>query len=161
MTEQSSGQPNTSETSPVLKMYMDSIELWKKNYENFTKSAKEMQSAFGANGSGASLTGQAGQATESAASAADAVLLNWQKSAEELFKRFVQNQIEICRFFGTRWEQYLKLPDQVSHCRSITELGNIQAAFMSQFATDYMHETEKLAKPVSEFMAGLGSEKDA
>ena len=25
--------------SPMLKMYMESIELWKKNYENFLKSA--------------------------------------------------------------------------------------------------------------------------
>jgi len=62
----------------------------------------------------------------------------------------VQNQIELCDFFGRRWEQYLKLPGQLSQCRSLTELGELQSAFLAQFANDYMQETEKLAKPVAD-----------
>ncbi len=139
-------QPSSPfDISPMLKMYMESIELWKRNYENFLKSAP-----LGAD----ERTG-----AESAASTYDAALLNWQKSGEELFKRFVQNQIELCHFFGSRWEQYLKLPDQVSHCRSLTELGNVQSAFLSQFANDYMQETEKLARPVSEMMTNWAGAK--
>ncbi len=85
--------------------------------------------------------------------------MNWQKSGEELFRRFIQNQIELCHFFGNRWEQYLRLPDQLSQCRSLTELGNLQTSFLNQFANDYMHETEKLAQPVAEVMTSLAGAK--
>src|SRR5664279_271823 len=34
----------------------------------------------------------------------DAALSNWLKSSEHLFKRLVQSQIELCHFFGSRWE---------------------------------------------------------
>jgi hypothetical protein len=141
--------------SPMLKTYMESVELWKKNYENMMKSAKDMQGALGAN--------EAAQAKPSSAgaSASDAAVLNWRKSGEEVFKRFVENQIELCHFFGSRWEQYLKLPEQISQCRSLTELGNLQSSFLSQFANDYMHETEKLAHPVAELMTNLSNSKKA
>ena len=153
MTAQSS---SPFDTSPMLKMYMESIELWKKNYENMMKNAKGMQGTFGANGAG-----QVAHSPAGSASTYDAALLNWHKSGEELFKRFVQNQIELCHFFGSRWEQYLKLPDQLSQCRSLTELGTLQSSFLSQFANDYMHETEKLAHPVAELMANWGGTKNA
>jgi hypothetical protein len=146
-------QPSSPfDISPMLKMYMESIELWKKNYENMMKSAKDMQGASGAN-----------EVTHSPAgsSAYDAALLNWQKSGEELFKRFVQNQIELCHFFSSRWEQYLKLPEQLSQCRSLTELGNLQSSFLNQFANDYRHETEKLAHPVAELMTNWSNPKNA
>jgi len=150
-------QPSSPfDISPMLKMYTESIELWKKNYENMMKNAKDTQGAFEAN--------RAAQITHSPAgstSAHDAALLNWEKSGEELFKRFVQNQMELCHFFGSRWEQYLKLPEQLSQCRSLTELGNLQSSFLSQFAKDYMHETEKLAKPVAELMASGAGAKNA
>lgn len=147
MTAQPSAQ---FDISPVLKMYMESIDLWKRNYEAFMHNAKDMQAA------------SAGRASaESIASARDSALLNWQKSSEDLFKRFVQSQIEICHFFSHRWEQYLKLPEQFSQCRSVTELGNLQAAFLSRFANDYMQETEKLAQPVAEAMTNWAGPKHA
>ena len=145
--------------SPALKMYMDSIEFWKKNYENILQNAKDIQGGSGAGGP----AGEAGQNTgpaDSAASTYDAALLNWQKSGEELFKRFVQNQIELCHFFGSRWEEYLKLPSQLSQCRSLSELGNLQASFLSQFASDYMQESQKLAQPVAELMTSWTGEKN-
>jgi len=86
-------------------------------------------------------------ATESITSPNDA-LLNWRKSGEEIFKRFVQNQMELCHFFGHRCEQYLKLPEQLSQCRSLTELEELQSAFLSKFANDYLLEAGKLARPV-------------
>ncbi len=144
--------------SPMLKMYMEPIEVWKKNYENFVKNAKDMQGALGSNGQAA---GQVTHAPDGAASASDAALLNWQKSGKDLFRRFVQNQIELCQFFGNRWAQYLTLPDQLSQCRSMTELGNLQSSFLNQFASDYMHETEKLAQPVAELMTSWAGTKNA
>ena len=148
-------QPSSPfDISPMLKMYMESIELWKKNYDNMMKNAKDTQGAPEANGAAQVTHSPAGSA-----SAHDAAVLNWRKSGEDLFKRFVQSQIELCHFFGSRWEHYLKLPDQLSQCRSLTELGNLQSSFLSQFANDYMHETEKLAHPVAELMANWGGDK--
>ena len=130
---------STFDIAPMWKMYMESAEVWKKNYGSLLNGTP-----FTANGidenSGADLT----------TSLYDGALLQWQKSGEELFKRFVQNQIELCHFFGMRWEQYLKLPEQLSQCRSLTELGELQSAFLTRFASDYMQETEKLAKPVAD-----------
>jgi hypothetical protein len=126
--------------APMWKMYMEPFELWKKNYENILKSAP-----LGAEG----IEGKKVE-VESITSANDAAMLHWQKSGEEIFNRFVQNQMELCHFFGHRWEQYLKLPEQLSQCHSLTELENLQSSFLSQFANDYMQETEKLAKPVAD-----------
>ena len=43
-------QPSSPfDISPMLKTYMESVELWKKNYENMMKSAKDMQGALAAN----------------------------------------------------------------------------------------------------------------
>ena len=128
--------------APMWTMYMEPIELWKKNYETFLKSTP-----FRADG----MDGKKAE-VESITSVNDAALLNWQKSGEEVFKRFVQNQMELCHFFGHRCEQYLKLPEELSQCRSLTELKNLQSSFLSQFASDYMQETEKLAKPVADLV---------
>ena len=126
--------------SPTLKMYLEFIELWKRNYENFLKSAP-----LGADG----MDGNKAE-VESITSPNNAAPLNWQESGEEIFKRFVQNQMELCHLFGHRWEQYLKLPEQLSQCRSVTKLGKQQSAFLSKFASDYMQEAGKLAGSVAE-----------
>ena len=138
---------STFDIAPMWKMYMEPIELWKKNYETFLKSTP-----FRADG----LDGKEAE-VESITSSNDAALLNWQKSGEEIFKRFVQNQMELCQFFGHRWEQYLKLPEQLTQCRSLTELGSLQSSFLSQFANDYMQETEELAKPVADVARQVAS----
>ena len=126
--------------SPTLKMYMEFIEFSKRNYENFLKSAP-----LRANG----MDGKKAE-VESITSPNDAAMLNWQKSGEEIFKRFVQNQMELWQFLGGRWEQYLNLPEQISQCRSLTELGELQSAFLSKFASDYLLEAGKLAGSVGE-----------
>ena len=87
--------------------------------------------------------------TESITSSNDAALLNWQKSGEEIFEHFVQNQMELCHFFSHRCEQYLKLPERLSQCRSLTELGNLQSSFLSEFANDYLLEAGKLVGSVA------------
>jgi hypothetical protein len=158
MTTERQAQANPFDMSPVLRMYMESIEAWSKNYETFVKNA---QSAYPGEDVSGKAAAEATHAAESAAPPMEAAAIHWQKSSEELFKRFVENQVEICRFFGVRWEQYLKLPEQLSHVHSLTELGAIQSQFMSQFANDYMHETETLAKPVAEAMTNMAGSKAA
>jgi hypothetical protein len=130
---------STFDIAPMWKMYMEPIEVWRKNYASFLNGTPFRANGIGEN-SGAGL----------ATSFYDGALLQWQKSGEELFKRFVQYQIELCHFFGGRWEQYLKLTEQLSQCRSLTELGELQSAFLSKFASDYTQEAGKLARPVAE-----------
>ena len=130
---------STFDIAPMWKMYMESAEVWRKNYASFLDGTP-----FRANGIGE--PSEAGLAT----SLYDGALLQWQKSGEELFKKFVQYQIEVCHFFGGRWEQYLKLPEQLSQCRSLTELGDLQSAFLSKFASDYLQEAGKLDGSVAE-----------
>ena len=127
---------STFDIAPMWKMYMEPIELWRKNYESLLKSTP-----FGTRGLGES---------GSAASFYDGALLQWQKTGEELFKRFVQNQMELCEFFRDRWAQYLQLPEQLSQCRSVTKLGELQSAFLSKFASDYTQEAGKLAGSAAE-----------
>jgi hypothetical protein len=62
---------STFDIAPMWKMYMEPIELWKKNYETFLKSTP-----------GTCGLGGAGSAT----SFYDGALLQWQKTGEELFQ---------------------------------------------------------------------------
>jgi hypothetical protein len=133
-----STQPFEFNIAPLMKMYTDSIEAWKKNYESLAMNAKAAQSPY--------------TATE-AQSPYDAAIATWQKSGEELFKRFSEQQIEMYRFFVAQWEQFLKLPAQLAQCRTPAEAGQVQAAFLSQFATDYVQETQKLSQPIGELMS--------
>jgi hypothetical protein len=126
---------STFDIAPMWKMYMEPIEVWRKNYASFLNGVPFRANGIGEN-SGAGL----------ATSFYDGALLQWQKSGEELFKRFVQYQIELWHFLGGRWEQYLTLPEQISQCRSFTELGELQSAFLSKFASDYLQEAGKLAR---------------
>jgi hypothetical protein len=125
--------------APIMKMYMDSLETWKHNYDALTGGMNQGQQT--------THTGNPGR------SAYDAAVASWQKSGEEVFKRFVEQQIELCRFFASRWETYLKLPDKLAHCQSPAEMGQVQAAFLNQFASDYMQEANKLSQPVGELMS--------
>jgi hypothetical protein len=43
--------------------------------------------------------------------------------------------MELSQFLCERWQQYLKLPEQISQCRSLTELGELQSAFLSKLET--------------------------
>ncbi|MGO9472204.1 MAG: hypothetical protein ACLPWS_02075 [Rhodomicrobium sp.] len=124
--------------APIMKMYVDSMEAWKKNYETLAGNGTHSAPSY---------------STDVTKTAYDSALTNWQKSGEEVFKRFVEQQIDICRFFAGRWEQYLKLPDQLAHCHTPAEIGQVQAAFLSQFASEYMHESSKLAQPMGQLMS--------
>ena len=124
--------------APIMKMYMDSLETWKHNYDALTGGMNQGQQT--------THTGNPGR------SAYDAAVASWQKSGEEVFKHFVEQQIELCRFLAGRWENYLKLPDKFAHCQTPAEMGQVQAAFLNQFATDYMREAGKLSQPIGELM---------
>lgn len=124
--------------TPALKMYLDSVESWKQNYEKLVQSSNVAAHAHDP-GSAASIYGRDSD--------------RWQKAGEEIFKNFVEEQIEICRFFGKRWERYLDLPEQITHCKTPAEIGQLQLAFLTRMAAEYAQESAKLMQPMNEFIA--------
>ena len=146
MTAQASVRTNTYSSFPLVNLYAETAGFWKKNYESFIENAKDLQHTYGANGFGEGKE-QTAYPSRSAVSAYEATLSAWQKSIQELFGHFYKGQIEAYRFLSDGWERYLKLHDQLSHSRTISELGSVQAAFFRQLADDFIKETEKLTHP--------------
>lgn len=126
---------SNKDLAPALKMYLESVESWKENYENLIKSSN-----LAANTrdpvSASSVYGPEGE--------------KWQKAGQELFKNFVEEQVEICRFFSKRWEHYLDLPEQITQCKTPAEIGQVQLAFLTQMAVEYAQESAKLMRPMNE-----------
>lgn len=147
MTAQTSVHTNTYANLPFVNLYLEIIDFWKKNYDNFVGNAKELQLAYGDKGFG---EGKEQRTTplQSAVPAYQAALSTWQKAILELFGGLYKSHSEAYRLFSNGWEQYLRLQDQILHSRSITELGSVQAAFFKQLADDFIKETEKLTRPV-------------
>ncbi len=135
-------QPFDFDIAPVFKMYLESVEAWKKNYETLVKTTNRQK------------TSRPAEAVTSAAY--DAAMVNWQKNGEELFKNLVEQQVELCHFFGRRWEQYLRLPDQLAKCHSASEFSHVQTDFLSQLASDYANESSKLMQPFNALMSSWG-----
>ena len=151
-------QPSTPfDISSMWKSYADSVDAWKKNYETFLQNAQ----------SGAEVVSEKPEPDrapeqaepDSAASLFDGAVRHWQKSGEGLFKSFVQNQVELCEFFRDRWALYLKLPEKLSDCNSLTELKKLQAAFLHEFANDYLQEMKKRAQPLTELARQAASHR--
>ncbi|HEY7646080.1 MAG TPA: phasin family protein [Hyphomicrobiales bacterium] len=124
------------DVTPVFRMYQESVDAWKKNYEALLANAgaspvKSAPNFFG-NGYERAMT-------------------DWQEVGGDVFKRLVEQQVELCRFLGHRWEAYLKLPDKLSHCKTPAEFAQLQQDFINQMGAEYMQESIKLAQPLAEF----------
>jgi hypothetical protein len=144
-------QPFEFNIAPLMKMYAESIEAWKKNYESLAGSVAESAKPVHSNTS--PFASASAPASSSSQPSYDASVGTWQKSGEELFKRLAEQQIEMTRFFVSRWEHFLKLPAQLAQCRTPVEATQVQAAFLSEFANEFMQESQKLAQPVGELMS--------
>lgn len=124
--------------APLVKAYMDGLESWRKPCE-----------ALLADDSPAPNPGEADLFTSSF----EHGMANWQRTGGEAFKRFVEQQIELCGFLGRRWERYLDLPEQCAHCRTPLEIGQLQFAFLSRMAADYAAESTRLMQPMNKLIA--------
>ena len=120
----------------VLGMYLASIDAWKKNCDAFVQEPRPQQ-------------GQTNRALNPGA-AFDNTPAQLQKSGVDIFRHAVELQIELCRFFGKRWEQYLDLPSDLSHCRSPADIAQIESTFLTKMATDYGLEGMRLAHAFQE-----------
>jgi hypothetical protein len=135
------GQAQSAEhidITPLVKAYMEGLESWRKPCE--------------------ALLTDDGPAPEGAeagrvASGFEAGMTAWRTAGGDAFKGFVEQQIELCRFLGSRWERYLDLPEQCAHCRTPLEIGQLQAAFLSRMAADYAVESTMLMQPMSKLVA--------
>lgn len=125
------------DVAPALKLYLESIESWKENYMKLLESANF----------------QPAKSQNPVAENYNQTLSDWQSVCGEMYKRFVDDQVELCRFFSHRWAGYRDLPQQVSDCRNPTELAQLQIDFMTRMMTEYTRESMKLIQPVSDLMA--------
>ncbi len=165
MNAQASPSPIDAEAMPLLKFYQDSIEAWTKSCERMLQGLQEAQKAQVQSApapearSAPEVREERGPKATPPTPANDAAmgLAQWRRSSDEFFRGFVNQQIELCRFFGSRWHEYLSLPDQLAHCKTAAEVGRVQAAFMTRFASDYMRETGKLSQPLGKVMTELAS----
>jgi hypothetical protein len=120
------------DSDPVLGMYLASIDAWKKNCDAFVQASRGQQ--------------EQPRAALNPGTTYENTSARSQKTGEDFFRRFVVLQIEICRFFAKRWEQYLDLPSDISHCQSAADIAQLQSAFLTKMAADYGIEGRQFAQ---------------
>jgi Phasin protein len=131
--------------APAMRMYLETMENWKKNYERLIANAG---GAMANNGSGA-------------AAGFDNPMANWQQASATAFKRMFDQQVELCRFFSRRWERYLDLPQKLARCKTPVEFAQLQMDFLNRMSTEYMQESAKLAQPLTQMATAWSGERAA
>jgi hypothetical protein len=132
-----SAQQAEVDFGPAFKMYLDNMESWKKSYEKMLTNA-----------TGATLKGGFDPINPSYAPA----MTGWQNLGGDGFKHVIEQQLELCRFFGRRWQLYLDMSTKVARCKTPAEFGQLQLDFINRMSTEYIQESAKLAQPVTEMM---------
>lgn len=128
--------------APAMKLFMDNMGVWKQNYEQLLKTSNFAVPATG---------------SDLLARPAEQALGNWKAAGEALFKSAIEQQVELCRFFGRRWETYLDFPRRLSACKTPAEIAEVEVEFLKKMAEDYAQESAKLAKPVNDLMGAWAS----
>lgn len=134
---QQSTQQFDIDYAPALRMYLDTLENWRKQYEVLLTNA----GAAGGN-----------SAQNLMSPNVEKTWANWQHAGEDAFKRAVDQQIELCRFFGKRLALYRDLPEKLSRCKNPADFAQLQLDFINRMSTDYMQESATLARPVTEMV---------
>jgi hypothetical protein len=124
----------------VLKVYSETLQQMKKNCETAGQLVQNMAAPERAKPA----------PVESPRTAA-------QNPATQFFRRVVESQMSLCRFFEHRWSNYTALPDAIASCKSPLDVLPLQASFLKQFANDYANQGAQMmqafwpwaARPVS------------
>lgn len=124
------------DVAPALKLYLDNIESLMDSCRTVLESSDPRP-----------VTGR-----NPFAESSNQALASWQASCGELYERFIDEQIALCRFLGHRWERCRGLSRQVGDCRDPAELARLQFDFLTRMMTEYMQETMKLMQPVNDMM---------
>lgn len=125
------------DAGPVLDIYLASLEAWKKNFDAFAEASQQQTK------------------TQAAAVTIESTSNQLEKTGADIFRRLIQEQVELCRFFGKRWEQYLSLPSDISRCHSPADLAQLQLAFLTKMAADYGIEGRHFARTFQELVSEL------
>lgn len=125
------------DAGPVLDIYLASLEAWKKNFDAFAEASQQQTK------------------TQAAAVTIESTSNQLEKTGADIFRRLIQEQVELCRFFGKRWEQYLSLPSDISRCHSPADLAQLQLAFLTKTAADYGIEGRHFARTFQELVSEL------
>lgn len=124
-----------------MNAYLDSFGIWQ----------KYLETAFSDTVQGRSV------ATQSFGSPAGKDMTAIHQAGGEVFRNLVEQQIELCRFLGKRWENYLDLPDRCARCRTPMDFAQLQFQFLNKMAADYAAESAKLAKPMNRMIASYST----
>ncbi len=123
-----------SDFAPFFNLYVQAMEGWKQNYETFAKLASAPGAA---NKASASAFGQKPWGA-------------WRELLRASFRRYVEVQIELCRFYESRWRDYLRLAEMLAASRSPSDVEASEASFVKQAMTDYANESRKLMQSFAE-----------
>ena len=127
---------NRSIADPILNMYRESIDAWQNGYNDFAQTSRPQQ-------------GQTNAALNHVA-AYENTSAQKQKTGEHIFRRAVEHQVELGRFFGKRQERYLDFWSDIAHCRSAADIVKVQSAFLTEMAAAYSIESRRLAQGFQE-----------
>ena len=125
---------NRSIADPFLNMYRESIDAWQKGYNgsnDFAQTSRPQQ-------------GQTNAALNPAA-AYENTSAQMQKTGEHIFRRAVEHQVELGRFFRKRQARYLDFWSDIAHCQSAADIVKLQSAFLTEMVADYGIESRRLA----------------
>ena len=111
----------------ALKMYCDALEQWKKTYEGAIERSKNPAIP--------------GKTEISTSERANTTLQNF---GAQFFRRVIESQMGVCRFFENRLSNYMTLPGALSACRSPLDTLPLQASFVKQLVEDYANEGARM-----------------
>jgi hypothetical protein len=114
-------------TQFMLGMYFDTLNRWNKAYDSASRAAQEQK-----------VPSRMQEQTM------DVLREPSRNFAVQCFRRFVENQIGLCRFYEHRWSNYLDLPETISSCKSPFDLMPLQASFLKQLFVDYTNESVRV-----------------
>ncbi|HZV22081.1 MAG TPA: hypothetical protein VE986_11115 [Hyphomicrobiales bacterium] len=126
--------------TPYLALYRESIEAWQKNLESFMQASWQQGEPYRA----------APSAPAPARKPANEINAQAQTAGEAFMRRLVEEQLELFRFCGRTWEQYLSFWGSVLRSRSPAEVAQSQSMFLTQLASDYCAESTRLVQAFSD-----------
>ncbi len=133
---------------PILNMYRESFDAWQNGYNGYNDSAQTSRPQQGQT-----------NAALNPAPAYENMSAQMQKTGGHIFRRAVEHQVGLGRFFGKRQERYLDFWSDIAHCQSVTDIVKVQSSFLTKMAADYGFESRRLAQGfqdlLSSWMAAL------
>jgi hypothetical protein len=111
----------------ALNMYLDALQQWKKTYERAAERNKNLAIP---------------DKTENSTS--EPVYTTSKNFGAQFFRRAIEGQMGVCRFFENRLSNYMMLPDAFFACKSPLDTLPLQASFVKQLIEDYANEGARM-----------------